>query len=426
MADPDSATDPVTDPVTDADADLRVRTADVLLRSLGTLSTAATGRMESDVSWFRDLAAEDRSWVGVIIQAGIRSFVDWWRTGGETEPADTTLATAVFGAAPRALAGVITLQQTVDLVRLAIDVVEEHLDLLLGGTDSGAVHAALLHYGRELAFATARVYARAAELRGAWDARLEALVVDSVVRGDADAEVLSRASALGWGATRRGRGGAGGPTGRAAGDVCVVVGDVPGDGSAPELVAHLRRQAGDVATDVLGAIQGHRLVVVLGGVTSPLAAAAALADHLGPGPVVVGPVVGDLSSAYQSAREAVAGYAVAAAWPEAPRPVHALDLLPERLLAGDRSAADHLVRRVHDPLTEHRSALVATLTAYFAEGASVEATARRLFVHPNTVRYRLAQVADVTGCTPTDPRDAFTLQIALTVGRQRTAGLTSE
>jgi DNA-binding PucR family transcriptional regulator len=48
----------------------------------------------------------------------------------------------------------------------------------------------------------------------------------------------------------------------------------------------------------------------------------------------------------------------------------------------------------------------------------MEATARALFVHPNTVRYRLRQVSELTGYHPAAPRDAFTLQIALVLGRQ--------
>ena len=43
----------------------------------------------------------------------------------------------------------------------------------------------MLVYAREIAFSAAQVYARTAEARGAWDARLEALVVDSLVRGEA-------------------------------------------------------------------------------------------------------------------------------------------------------------------------------------------------------------------------------------------------
>ncbi|MHB8796816.1 MAG: helix-turn-helix domain-containing protein, partial [Candidatus Nanopelagicales bacterium] len=48
---------------------------------------------------------------------------------------------------------------------------------------------------------------------------------------------------------------------------------------------------------------------------------------------------------------------------------------------------------------------------------SLEATARALFIHPNTVRYRLRRIADLTGHSPTDARGAFTLRVGLTLGR---------
>jgi DNA-binding PucR family transcriptional regulator len=38
-------------------------------------------------------------------------------------------------------------------------------------------------------------------------------------------------------------------------------------------------------------------------------------------------------------------------------------------------------------------------------------------VHPNTVRYRLKRIAEITGLAPLNPRDAFALRIALTIGR---------
>jgi hypothetical protein len=40
-----------------------------------------------------------------------------------------------------------------------------------------------------------------------------------------------------------------------------------------------------------------------------------------------------------------------------------------------------------------------------------------LFVHPNTVRYRLKRITDFTGRDPTVPRDAYVLRVATTVGR---------
>ncbi len=385
-------------------ADRRARAVRDLHRATGQLSTAAMARMDDDMPWFAELSAQDRSWVGVIVQAGIQSFVDWYADEARHPQLDgSAVAAQVFGAAPRALAGVISLQQTVDLVRLGIEVVENNLEDVLDPDDVRDVHAGVLRYGREVAFATAEVYARAAEVRGAWDARLEALVVDSVLRAEADETMLSRASALGWGDR---------------GTVTVVLGSGQPDRRGGEVFDEVRRVARAAGLDALCAHQGDRLVVILGGVDDPEKAAAHVLRFFGDGPVVVGPVVEDLGHAHVSARSAISGHRAANGWPEAPRPVPADDLLPERALAGDGHARRHLVEEVFLPLVAGRNTLVETLATYFAQGRSLEATARALFCHPNTVRYRLRQVGDLTGLTPTNARDAFTLEIALVLGRQ--------
>ena len=365
-------------------------------------------RMEQDMAWFRELSAQDRSWVGMIVQAGIRGFVDWYRQAvDQPAPGSNEMVASVFGAAPRALAGVINLQQTVGLVRLSIEVVESNVEQLLDPADAAEVRAAVLRYAREVAFATAEVYARAAEVRGAWDARLEALVVDAVLRSEADETLLSRASALGW-AVR--------------GDVAVVLGSVPDARSESDIFDEVRRMARAAGMDALCAVQGERLVVLLGGVSEPREAAEAVSDLFGDGPVVVGPVAADLAQAHLSARAALSAHRAAPGWPEAPRPVRSADLLPERVLAGDGHARRHLVDEVYVPLVQARGTLIETIAAYYQHGSSIEATARALFVHPNTVRYRLRQVAELTGLTPGHARDAFTLEIALVLGRQSGRG----
>lgn len=381
----------------------RLRSARALQRATGRLATAATARMDSAMPWFRELTAEDRSWVGLIVQAGIRGFTQWYGAAPGTRVDGADLAASVFGAAPRALAGIITLGQTVDLIRLSIEVVEENVDDLVNPGDAPDVHHAVSRYAREVAFATAEVYARAAEQRGAWDARLEALVVDAVLRGETDESVLSRASALGWG-------------GRAS--LTVVLGTTPARRTETDVFEEVRRRARAADLDALCAVQGDRLVVLLGGSEDARAAAGAVVSMFGPGPVVVGPVTDDLASAHLSARAAIAGHRAAAGWPEAPRPVLSGELLPERALAGDADARAHLVEEVYRPLEQARATLIETLSAYFAAGGSLEAAARRLFVHPNTVRYRLRQVTGLTGYAATVPRDAFALQIALVLGRQ--------
>ena len=123
----------------------------------------------------------------------------------------------------------------------------------------------------------------------------------------------------------------------------------------------------------------------------------------------------DLTFPFGAARP-LAGFAVAKAWRNCPRPVHADDLLPERALAGDGLARATLISRIYRPLQAHSTELLTTLWSYLDNGRSLEATARELFVHPNTVRYRLKRVSDVIGWDATGAREALILQSALIIG----------
>jgi PucR C-terminal helix-turn-helix domain/GGDEF-like domain len=367
-------------------------------RSMGALGTAAIAAMDERLPWFRKMSAENRSWLGLVAQAGIASFVDWVKHPERMRPA----ATEVFGTAPRELARAVRLQQAVEMVRVIIDVVEGQVDDLAAPGAEAELREAVLVYAREIAFSAAQVYARTAEARGAWDARLEALVVDALLRGEADDAVRSRAAALGWGAHS---------------DIVVIVGTAPQD-DAEAVVDAMHRAGRHAKLAVLAGVQGDRLIAIVGGVDGdPLTAVRPLAGQFAAGPVVVGPIVGDLTAASRSAGAALSGLHACAAWPDAPRPVSADDLLPERALAGDEAARVVLVEEIYRPLSEAGSALLETLSVYLEQAASLEAAARILFVHPNTVRYRLRRVTDITGLTPAQARSAFTLQVALVLGR---------
>lgn len=363
----------------------------------GVLAAAAMRRLDEDLDWYRALPADDRSWVGLVAQAGITAFVTWF-----ADPSKPPHGVGeIFATAPPELTRSISLQHTLQLVRVVVDVVEEHADRLAAPGGERDLLEAVLRYSREVAFSAAEVYARAAEMRGAWDARLEALVVDALLRGDVDDSLRSRVAALGW--SGRGR-------------TLVVVGTTASPLDDVR-TSDLRRATRRAADDALVGIQGDRLVVFLGGTGDLREAATSLIPRFGPGPVVLGPTGDDLADAARSARAALAGLAAVAAWPQAPRPVLADDLLPERVLVGDASAREVLVRQAYVPLLASTGSLLETLTAYLAAGRSLEAAARTLYVHPNTVRYRLRRVAEVTGWDPLDPREAYVLQQALAVGR---------
>lgn len=196
----------------------------------------------------------------------------------------------------------------------------------------------------------------------------------------------------------------------------VLLGSAP-NGDSELTVEAIRRAARYAKLQVLTGVLGKRLVVITGGSDDPLAAAKSLIGPFASGPVVAGPVVGDLRAATRSAQAAAAGLRACAAWPDAPRPVLADDLLPERAMAGDPVARTLLVEEIYRPLQQSGAALLETLSVYLEQASSLEGAARMLFVHPNTVRYRLRRVTDVTGWPPSDVRSAFTLRIALMLGR---------
>jgi PucR-like helix-turn-helix protein/diguanylate cyclase with GGDEF domain len=381
-----------------ARARVREETVQRLERAMGSLGTAAMTSMDKRLAWFRAMSAEHRSWIGLVAQAGIAAFVEWLKHPERNRPA---VAGEVFGTAPRELARAISLQQTVEMVRITIGVVEAQVDELAAPGGEAELREAVLRYTREIAFAAAVVYARTAEARGAWDARLEALVVDSLVRGDVGDDLHSWAAALNWSST----------------PVAVIAGLVDAGGESENVIDDLRGSARRMRLDMLAGVQGGRLVVVLGGAEDMLSAAAKLIGRFAPGPVVVGPAVSDLNAAAYSAAAALAGLRAAPAWPDAPRPVHASDLLPERALDGDQAARAELIAEVYEPLLSGGTPLIDTVTTYLEQGFSLEATARLLFVHPNTVRYRLRRVAELTGLSPSQGRDGFTLWVAIVVGR---------
>jgi hypothetical protein len=78
------------------------------------------------------------------------------------------------------------------------------------------------------------------------------------------------------------------------------------------------------------------------------------------------------------------------------------------LAAAAPDAAAELARTVLGSVLElpapDRSTLLGTLRAWFDAGGSAVETGKRLYCHPNTVRYRLRRLQDLTGRSLDDPR----------------------
>jgi hypothetical protein len=90
-------------------------------------------------------------------------------------------------------------------------------------------------------------------------------------------------------------------------------------------------------------------------------------------------------------------------------------------VAMDTDVGEALRARYLEPLNEGGSAceLIATLRAYLACGMHVERTATQLFVHQNTVRYRLARFEQLTGASLRETQVLFEVWWAVELAAMR-------
>src|SRR6516165_2695929 len=330
--------------------------------------------MQDRLPFFADLEASQRASVALVVQTAVVNFVEWMH-----DPHSNVSYTAhAFEMVPQDLTRRIALRHSVDMVRVTMEFFEEVVPLLARSEEQlTALTVGILKYSRDLAFTAASAYADAAEARGTWDSRMEASVVDAVVRGDTGPELLSRAAALNWDTTA---------------PATVVVGT-----PAPGRENHASQDVRDIASNhgraALTDVHGTWLVAIVSGQLTPTERFFGdLLTAFSDGPVVIGPTAPMLTAAYHSASEAISGMNAVGGWRGAPRPVLARELLPERALMGDASAIVALHTDVMGPLAAAGPTLIETLDAYLDCGGAIEACARKLFVHPNTVRYRLKRI----------------------------------
>ena len=366
-------------------------------------------RISAAHPWYRTLPEAPRRQIESVARLGVTMFVDSVET-----PDAAVMPSRIFNVAPAALTGTITLEQTLALVRTVLDVVVDEAPQVVPAQDHNAVRILVLTFGRDVGFAAAEVYAHAAEARGAWDARLESVAVDAMLH-DSPSDAASRAGTAGW---------------RGTGPVVAIAARTGLDAMA---TSHLRHTCRQITTDSLVSVRGDSVIVVLGGPPTPPSVRPLKSRRADPdqaidkvalevagkldAAAVIGPVVAGISQAGRSLRSALAGLRALPGWAEAPNPVHADDLLPERLLAGDELAAEQITALVGRPLHVMGSPFEETVATYLALGGSLEATARPLFVHANTVRYRLGRVSEQVGWDATDPRDGLMLHMAVIISR---------
>ena len=333
--------------------------------------------MDEQLPWFRAMPADQRSWVTLVAQAGIASLVEWCRNPGRPP----RLTGEVFGAAPRELVRAVAAQAD----RRPDQGDRRRRSRTTSRTvaepgDEDALHLAVLQFSREVAFATAHVYASFAENRGAWDARLEALVVDALRARRAVRGAVRPGGRPRLGDRRRpvvvaGRRHAGRrrrPARRRPPRGPVDAQRGPRRG-ARRAAGRRPRRAATTSTGVADADQ-RRVRRGPGGDRPGRRRA-------GPGRRVGRRGAGRPACRPRLARRARGRWPPTRCWPSGP-------------WTATRWPAPRCTTRVAGPLQAAGGEVLETVRAVLSSGGNLEASARAIFVHPNTVRYRLKRAAE--------------------------------
>ena len=398
--------------------------------SLRELVREAELQLNTDLAWYRAINAADKNQLRMIIETAATDFVDWFSQidasafvdspDADTDDGDTNAGNIadeflhpstdhIFFVAPLEFTKSITLNQAVELTRFIVDMLERNVTRIAKPGREQDMRNAMLYYSREVAFSAATVYASSAQARGDWDARLEALTIADLLDGVTSHQVSSRMSLLGW----------------------------SNEFHCFAMAGHMRSHTGDISLSMAHR-QIREAVRSLGGeclIGEHETLMVALIDPRNGGepedyfqtvaeyfaddsPVSIGPVREGLDGAAYTLRAAVNSHRASRCLTDLPRPLRSDDVLPERALLGDADARRELYDNVYSVLrgNDTDNPLLLTLSTFLRSGNSLDATARELNVHPNTVRYRLKRSVEVTGWDPMNPREAYVLLTAIKIG----------
>lgn len=360
------------------------------------LAASIEKRLADELGWFLEMPQTRRQSVMTVVKNGLSYFSQLLDNKADS----TLLASQAFESAPKELLRSVSLQETLQVTR----VIAHSLEDALGDEYQQLIDA----FAKETSFAAADIYARASRSRSIWDDRLEALIIDAVIGGESDAEVASRASALGW---------------RGHGAIAVMVAIVQGEIDFDQY----RKLARLKAADVLIGRQGNHLILIVGFRDPEIATGENLFDLAKdfstvakPGPVVMGPKVESINLARRSSRAAFGAMKVVRHQKLGRKAVRSREFLAERAVIGEAEAQRALVREVYQRLQNDNPQLLETLEIFFENNGSIEKTANEMFIHVNTVRYRLASIEKELGLDPLASKGQFTLRIALSLGRVQT------
>ena len=362
------------------------------------LLQAAMDRMKQE-DWFNAFSANAQVWVEQVVLTGVTRFLRWLRN--PDEPLE--IASTGLGAVPTAAAHAVSLKQTLDLIRIAIDALEPVALTMAAPGDEEWLLYRMSYFGREVAYSAAVVYARVAEQQGARLARASTDLVDALLSNRSSATVEQHALRIGLNLSQ--------PVRAAA--------LLPAPETMQAMLGEVEQAARRLDRNIVTSVHSGAIVAVWvthpreGNLTVTKQIFGSHSDAVTAGPATAIGIAGP------TMREALASARARSARPSYHGVIDANELLAERAILGERAASDTLVQRCYLDLIESGSGLLQTVDAMADHSGVLEQAARAIPVHVNTLRYRLDRIAEITGFDLRTSRGAFAIFVGVSLGRAR-------
>lgn len=349
----------------------------------------------NELPWYRNLSADARGWVRQVVSGGTAHFVRFLEQPDEP----LGIENSGFDNAPVAAAHAISLQQTVELIRVAVGTVGPVAMSMVAPNDEEWLRERISQYGREVGFAAALVYAQAAEQQGARTARASTDLIEGLLHDAPPAIVNQLGLRLGLNPLTEHIAAASRPV-----DVAATMADVERAGRRLE-------------RSVIVATYDRAVVALWPVVERDVHEKVATEIFGSPRGIVLGSPANSLVTTAGPLHDVLAGLRARQARPAEQGILTADELLPERALIGELRAQDRLREICYDRLEASGSGLIDTIDAMLGHQCVLEQAAKAIPVHVNTLRYRLERVRDITGYDVREPRGALALQIGFVLAR---------
>jgi hypothetical protein len=389
----------------------------------------------SQLEWYPELRPEDRDMLNDVVEAAIDNFILWAKEffgmlNSNDDVRDVASeafkrqrqqifamlsksAEVLYHAVPVNYTKAISFDQTLQMMRFTVDVIENNISILTSIGDAPHLIGALLYFSRETAYTVAQVLASSAKDRGASRAHLEEITIQTLLEGTVDRTLQLRMTALGWIDDYS--------------SFCIVGQPADDQRFAVESALDEIRAAVNSDNAECCARVFENLYIVLVKLDSDddtlidmqiERICSKISQYFSESPICRSPLYEGLEGASLAVRSAMSGFEARTAAHLTERFFSSSDVLPERALIGDDEALKEMYRNIYLPLISQprKNRVLDTLIVYLQEGENYRRTAERLKVHDNTVKYRLGHVAELTGWDPVNFRDAYVLKTALKVG----------